>query len=203
MQAENVLALKGLQMFLKCLDQDDQCASRKYIHLTGILSIFCEQQIRSSAYADDIVARTVDIVAAKLSSGEDILNLYAYSFAVARHLLSDYRKRLIPEHIDDKLAQTLKCNRQLGEQDSVAKEIKEECHEKCLDSLPKEQRALITKYYERGLHCKLHREEMAIDLCINTEALNNRISRIRKKLTRCCHDCLTKLNEDIADSEAA
>lgn len=196
MGTDSLLALNGLQMLLERLDQDNLCAGRKYRDLIGMLLMFCEQQMHCPVYADDIVRRTIDIVAQKLSGGEDIINPRAYSVAVARHLLSDHRKRLIPEYIDDHLAHTLKCNRQLVQIDSIEKEVREECRQKCLESLPGEQRELIVKYYERGLHCKLYREEMARELNINVEALNNRISRIRKKLNQCCKNCSARLNTE-------
>lgn len=196
MGTKGLVALDGFDILLERLDQDDLRAGCKYRNLIRILLGFCEQQMRYPAYADDIVRRTIDIVVEKLAGGRNILNLNAYSFAVARHLLSDYRKRLLPEYIDDNLTHTLKCNRHLAQIDSIGKEIMEECREKCLQSLPDEQRNLIVKYYERGLHCKVYREEMARNLGISVEALNNRISRIRKKLNQCCHNCASRLNAE-------
>lgn len=183
----------GLQMLLERLDGDHLCAGRKYRDLTVTLSLFCERRMRRPADADDIVRRTIDIVAAKLAGGNDILNLRAYSFAVARHLLRDYRKRVLPEHIDEHLARTLKCTRHLAQVEYLEKEAKDECRQRCLNSLPTEQRDLILKYYHRGLHCKPYREQMARELEINIEALNNRISRIRKKLCQCCSGCTNRL----------
>jgi RNA polymerase sigma factor (sigma-70 family) len=196
MGTDRLLALDGFGILLERLDQDDLRAAWKYRNLVGILLVYCEQQMQHPAYADDIVRRAIDIVATKLAGGEDILNLQAYSFSVARHLLCDYRKRLMPEYIDDSLTRTLKCNRHLVQIDSIEKEVREECREKCLQNLPGEQRDLIVKYYERGLYCKSYREEMARDLGISVEALNNRISRIKKKLSQCCHGCASRLNAE-------
>lgn len=196
MATRELLAPDGFDLLLERLDRDHLQAGWKYRNLVGTLLGYCEQQMHYPAYADDIVRRTIDIVTEKLACGENILNLQAYSFAVARHLLSDHRKRLLPEYIDDSLTRTLKCNRQLVQIDSIEKEVREECRERCLQSLPIEQRDLIVKYYERGLHSKAYREEMAANLGISVEALNNRISRIRKKLNQCCHNCASRLNTE-------
>lgn len=181
MQHASIPPVKGLALLLEHLDPDQRSTASKYEHLVNTLTTFCEHRLKSPVHADDIVRRTVDILSLKLSEGEPIANLRAYAFAVARHLLSDYRKTKHPEYLDEAIV-NIECRNNPAGDDAMERELMDECRWKCLQSLPQSQRDLITRYYREGLHCKSARMQMAEELNITPEALANRISRIRKKL---------------------
>ncbi|HXA84432.1 MAG TPA: sigma-70 family RNA polymerase sigma factor [Candidatus Dormibacteraeota bacterium] len=196
MENETSIGCSGLKMLLERLDSDDKRAAEKYCHLLVCLTSFCEQRTHYSHYADDIVIKAIEIVTSKLRDGESIKNPYAYSFAVTRNLVSDLNKKPLPLYLDHASISAVKCNRQRTERDAIESEIGEECRQRCLDDLPLQQRNLILRYYQQGLHCKDHREDLAKELCVSAEALSNRVARIRKKLSRSCRSCIEKLKAE-------
>src|SRR5581483_9076614 len=130
----------------------------------------------------DYLARTaLDTVAVKLEQGEDIQNLQAYSFGVARNILNADRRKAMHESANELFAR-IPSDEGHGNQETIAKEVEESCRHKCLQALPDEQRELIVRYYQNGLHSKTYRDQLARELNTTTDALCNRISRIKKKL---------------------
>ncbi len=194
--ANLIIGNSGLQMLLECLDRDNRRAAEKYCNLIVSLTGFCERRARCGPYADEIVIRTLEIVTSKLRKGESISNPHAYSFAVAKNLVSDFNKRTLPLSIDQISISEFKCNRLHVERDAIESEIGRECRWRCLERLPDKQRDLILRYYQGGLHCKDRREELAKELGTSVEALSNRVARVRKKLKQSCQNCVEKLKTE-------
>jgi RNA polymerase sigma factor (sigma-70 family) len=176
--------VNGLSLLLARLDLGNCSPTDGYDHLINALTTFCEHKLRYPNHADEIVRKVIDIISLKLNDGIDILDLRAYGFAVAKHLLSDYRRKALPEYLDDTTAIIENYGMQMTPNYALQAEIDDECRLKCLQRLPSEQRDLLMRYYRGGLHCKDERENIAKDLDITPEALCNRIARIRKKLLR-------------------
>jgi len=181
--------IQGLKYLLERLDTDHLRAADRYYRLLGVLTLFLEHRMGRAVDSDDLARKTLDTVAEKLAQGEDIQNIQAYSFGVARNLLSAYRRRAVHESMDDRLAESLRDDRQML-QETITKEVEEECRHHCLRSLSPEKRNLIIRYYSKGLHAKDYKAQLAKELGITTEALSNRISRIKKKLSECRQDCI-------------
>jgi len=194
MKKGNEQTVHGLRILLERLDSENLRAAEKYYHLLGVLTLFLENRIGRAADSDDLARKTLDIVAEKLADGEDIKNIQAYSFAVAKNLLRAYQRKAVCVSAEE---QDFAAGGH-GDprfQETIFKEIEEECRQKCLQSLDPEKRDLIIRYYQRGLHSKTYREELAQELNIKAEALGNRISRIKKKLSECHLECIRSKQE--------
>ena len=178
-----------LRLLLERLDPDSLRAAEKYYRLIGTLTLFIEHRTGRSADSDDLARQTLDIVAVKLAQGEEIQNIQAYSFGVARNVLTAYRRKAVHESMHEYLASTIRDDRQAN-RETVTKEVEELCRQKCLQALPIDQRDLIVRYYRNGLHSKQYRDQLARELNITVEALCNRISRIKKKLGECHGQCV-------------
>jgi DNA-directed RNA polymerase specialized sigma24 family protein len=187
--------IDGLRLLLARLDRDGLLASEKYYRLISTLTLFIEHRIGISADSEYLARVTLDTVATKLAQGENIQNLQAYSFGVARNVLSAYRRKATHESAKEYLAVAASCEQ--GSQETITKEVEEACRQKCLRALPEEQRDLIVRYYQNGLQSKQYRDLLARELEITTEALCNRISRIKKKLGE-CHGLCVRARKDAA-----
>jgi RNA polymerase sigma factor (sigma-70 family) len=174
----------GLSLLLARLDLDKCSRNDSYDRLVTTLTIYCERKLRYPNHAEEIVRKVIDIISLKLNEGINILDLRVYGFAVAKHLLSDYRRKVLPEYLDDTAMIIENYRTQTTPDYALQAEIDDECRLKCLQRLPPEQRDLLMRYYRGGLHCKDERENIAKDLDITPAALCNRITRIRKKLVR-------------------
>jgi|SRR5579883_1316062 len=184
----------GLRLLLDRLDPDNLRAAGKYYRLIGTLTLFIEHRIGSSADSDYLARTALDTVAAKLAQGEDIQNIQAYSFGVARNVLSAYRRKALQESANSYLAGMIHGGEHTR-RETIAKELEEGCRQKCLQALPEDQRDLIVRYYQNGLHSKTYRDSLAHELNITIEALCNRISRIKKKLGDCHGQCVRARKE--------
>jgi DNA-directed RNA polymerase specialized sigma24 family protein len=180
---------QGLRTLLDRLDCDLHCAAGKYYRLVGILTIFIENRATIDIDSDELARKALDIVAAKLAQGEDIQNVQAYSFGIARNLVSAQRRKSVPDPLDYSLVFSIRDDRQANFE-AIAKEVEEDCRRKCLELLPAERRDLIVRYYQTSLRSKHYREELARELSIGVEALCNRISRIKSKLNECYRRCV-------------
>ncbi len=181
--------VQGLRTLLDRLDSDLHCAAGKYYRLVGILTIFIENRATSDIDSDELARKVLDIVAAKLAQGEDIQNVQAYSFGVARNLVNTQRRKSISDLLDHSFVSGIRADRQANFE-AIAKEVEEDCRRKCLELLPAERRDLIVRYYQTGLQSKQYREELARELSMGVGALSNRISRIKSKLNECYRRCV-------------
>ena len=181
--------VQGLRTLLDRLDSDLHCAAGKYYRLVGILTIFIENRATSDIDSDELARKVLDIVAAKLAEGEDIQNVQAYSFGVARNLVNTQRRKSISDLLDHSFVSGIRDDRQANFE-AIAKEVEENCRRKCLELLPTERRDLIVRYYQTGLQSKQYREELARELSMGVGALVNRLSRIKSKLNECYRRCV-------------
>jgi DNA-directed RNA polymerase specialized sigma24 family protein len=181
--------VQGLRTLLDRLDSDLHCAAGKYYRLIGILTIFIENRATIDIDSDELARKALDIVATKLVQGEDIQNVQAYSFGIARNLVSAQTKKSISDRSDHSFVCGIRDDRQANFE-AIAKEVEEDCRRKCLELLPTERRDLIVRYYQTALQSKQYREDLARELSIGVDALFNRISRIKNKLNECYRRCV-------------
>src|SRR5579872_2367417 len=83
----------GLEILLKRLDPDPHQAGEKYCQLLSALAFFIERVLGCSIDSEDIAREVLDIIATRLGSDKDIQNLQAYSFGVARNVLSAHQRK--------------------------------------------------------------------------------------------------------------
>jgi RNA polymerase sigma factor (sigma-70 family) len=138
--------------------------------------------------AEDYADETINRVARRIESGEVIDNLNGYFYGVARMVYLEALKNQerVVVSIDD----------EPGVRDKKAPEPTESeprvlCFDRCLDSLPPENRRLIVGYYQEERRAKIElRQELADNLHIPLNALRIRAHRIRVRLEQCITQCM-------------
>jgi DNA-directed RNA polymerase specialized sigma24 family protein len=138
--------------------------------------------------ADEHADETINRAARRIDEGQTIDNLKSYFYGVARMVYMEaLRDR---EHAPIALEEALHDLRK-----EIPKEIDLDprvvCFDRCLDSLPPQNRYLIVNYYEEEKRAKIElRQDLADKLQIPMNALRIRAHRIRVNLEKCITTCL-------------
>ncbi|HEX8137448.1 MAG TPA: hypothetical protein VF544_07645 [Pyrinomonadaceae bacterium] len=186
---ERNAAMEGLKNLFILLDSGTpKEPGESYERIRLKLIRYFEWQ-RCSA-AEELTDETIDRVARKINQGERIDNLVGYFYGVARLVHKEYERK--QERERRSFASLPTSSEQVEEQDETA-ELRLECSQKCLTSLPAADRALIVAYCKTDERSKMERRQaLARQLNIKIEALRLRAFRIRKRL----HDCVDKCLKD-------
>jgi DNA-directed RNA polymerase specialized sigma24 family protein len=144
---------------------------------------------RSIDLADVYADETINRVARRIDEGQDIDNLRGYFYGVAqlvfKEILKDKDRAAVP--IEDAPPQRLA--QKAPEQKDP--DLRLQCFDRCLESLPPESRQLILEYYEEEGRAKIvRRQQLADRLRIPLNALRIRAHRIRVGLEECIQSCL-------------
>jgi RNA polymerase sigma factor (sigma-70 family) len=194
---------EALDKLLICLDTDEQRAAEKYENVRRKLIAFFES--RGCTFSEDCTDISITRAARRILEGQEITttNILSYFLGIAWNVLQEYRKEAKNTHyssIDDLsvLAQLSVDPEKTRTQEAerLLKEQRAECLERCLQSLPQENRELIIRYYDGETSRKIKsRKKMAERLGITTNALGIRALRIRDKLEDCSKKCLEQMAE--------
>lgn len=174
-------AFEGL---LARLDRDRERAGEKYLRLLDEISAF----LRVNNCSDSLEAaeEALDRTAFKISKGEDVQNVRAYAFRVARFVLLERRRAPaaseLPEDYENRFA---------------APEIKPDerlnCLEECLEKLDFIDREIIVNYYEGEGRAKADlKRNLTERFDLSMTALKLRAMRARQKLEKCITDCVAR-----------
>ncbi|HWS88703.1 MAG TPA: hypothetical protein VN282_17145 [Pyrinomonadaceae bacterium] len=171
---------------LACLDADREEAGRKYVRLRAKIVKFFEW--RGAAFPDREADVTLNRVARRIWEGQEVPNLGAYCYGVARLVLAE----ALRAHQKEQQA--------LGQAAAVAQppadadpceEARRACLDRCLQALPEESRDLIISYYEDEKGERIERRKrLASRLGIPLNALRIRAHRIRAGLEACVRECV-------------
>lgn len=168
---------------MKLFDADRDRAGIKYELLRDKLVRFFEW--KSCETPESLADETLDRVARKASEGAEIYNLEGYVYSVARMILHEAKRKGNKEDIAH-IEYTSKVYSPPKSQSQTLA-----CLQKCLGSLPREERELIISYYEEEKKEKIEsRKKMATDLGISLTALRVRACRLRTQLESCLKKCL-------------
>jgi DNA-directed RNA polymerase specialized sigma24 family protein len=178
---------RAFRLLLARLDSDPQRASEKYITLQHKLIQFFVW--RDCPLPEDHADEALNITARRIDNGEEVQDVAAYAYGVARRLCKQYKRAQEVERRALTLVPT-------SVQPEVGEDYKEQLHrclDTCLDSLPEEHRKLILSYYQADKGVKIsHRRSLASRLG-NANALRIKTCRIRAKLEKKMRDCLNRL----------
>jgi DNA-directed RNA polymerase specialized sigma24 family protein len=199
LKRDRALTPQAFDKLLAWLDADRERAGQRYEEIRNRLIKFFEWQ--GCAYLEEQADETIDRVARKIDEGVEVLatNPYIYFAGVARNVLREYWRHpergaedleIVPRADDD------------GDKDAQLEKLKLEqrleCLEHCLQSLPSDQRELITEYYREEAQAKIRtRKKLAERLGIPLNALRIRSCRIRVNLEKCITECLNPVSEDL------
>ena len=181
-----VLTQEAFDLLLATLDADREEAGRKYERVRLKLVKYFEW--RGAASPDREADETINRVARRVEEGEDIYNLNAYFYGVARMVFAESLKAREREREALEHAPAVAPPAENDESDEAERRA---CLDRCLRHLSDESRALIIEYYQEEKGRKIeHRKRLASRLGIPLNALRIRAHRIRLGLEACVRECL-------------
>lgn len=191
MKKEWVLTQDAFNTLLDWLDADRDRAGCKYEAIRRrLVKIFTGRGCHEAEeLADETINRVIARVGDVAREYKGDPALYFYGVAQKVHL----------EYLRKAQSQPLRLAEGPGETSrnmpifKPANDIEPEydCLERCLKSLPPNDRDLVLQYYEQERQAKIeHRKLLARELGIAVNALRIRAHRIRHVLQECMEDCL-------------
>jgi DNA-directed RNA polymerase specialized sigma24 family protein len=173
---------------LASLDADCEQAGQKYERIR--LKLIHYFAWRGTTFPEAEADETINRVAQKIEAGEEIKNLNAYFYGVARLVFAESLRIREREQEAIKQAPLAEVSFKDYDSDSARRRV---CLANCLRHLPEESRDLIIEYYqdEQGKKIK-RRKDLASRLDIPVNALRIRAHRIRTGLEMCVKECLGK-----------
>lgn len=173
------LSQEAFFRLLARLNADPALAGEEYEKLRARLMYFFERKgCRIPAELSD---ETINRVARRIEEGLEIKDVFKFSYGVARLVLL--------EHWNDPKREWDQLNEKWPppKSDREFEDRRLECMEKCLQSLPPEDRDLIVK---NCILDKKGKEELANSLELTINALRIRVFRIRARLHECRERCV-------------
>ena len=192
---DKTLTQNAFNQLLLAFDTNRDTAGQKYEIIRRKLSEFFEA--RGSETPPDHADETINRVARRLAEGEQIQDVNAYFYGVARLVwlesLRSGEKQLTPLEL---APMPIAANAAELEVERQQRENRLTCLENCLAQLSATNRTVIVEYYqeEKGLKIE-YRRRQAEKLNTTINGLRLRASRIRSELTHCIHSCLKQPSE--------
>lgn len=184
---EWTLTKTALDCFLSKLDRDRDRAGQKYEDVR--LKLLKYFQWRGASAPDIDADETINRVARKIEEGENVYNLNAYIYGVARLVNAESAKKQVRNQpIEDEIERIEVSEK---EEDNLDVAQRRACFDRCLQCLPDRSREIVVEYYhfEKGKKIE-HRKQLAVRLGITLNALRISAHRVRLGLEACVRDCL-------------
>ena len=182
---EWVLTKEAFDGFLARLDIDREKAGEKYESVR--LKLLKYFRWRGSDSCEIDADETINRVARRIQEGENVYNLNAYLYGVAKLVYSEtLRLRNRHEVLDE--ASRIEASNIEVDSDAVERQA---CLNRCLGYLTDDDRDTITEYYqfEKGKKIE-HRKQLARRFGITLNALRIKAHRQRVNLEACVRECL-------------
>lgn len=183
MDNKETLTQEAFASLLGWLGSDELAAARKYESIrSGLIRVFAG---RGCPEADRLADRTIDRVTRKLPelNGTYTGDPALYFYGVAKNIFFEWQRE--PRELGG-----------LGEPGIVPagtdarRQAERDCLRECLDLLSESDQDLITDYYHHDKRKKIERRrELAERLGISAHALQMRVHRLRKDLSKCIRRC--------------
>ncbi|MGH9766210.1 MAG: RNA polymerase sigma factor [Blastocatellia bacterium] len=175
---------EAFDRLLASLDADRERAGAAYNKIRGKLISYFE--CRDCPFPEDHADETINRVARKLESGEEIRDPATYVYGVARLLLLEILKERGKQQSAIEHLSRFKPDPTDDDDD-----LRVECFNNCLARLDPEDRHLITQYYDGERRAKIeNRNRLAECLAISQTALRIRAYRLRATLEKCVNKCV-------------
>jgi len=193
-----VITQGAFDRLLQQLDPDREEAAQKYERIRQKLTNFFRW--RGCAEPDDYVDLTMDRVARRFEEGAEVhaRDPYLYFHGVALNVLREHWKK-VERHgvtaLEELPASQSPAENpfERGEQESEREvhELRLDCLNGCVGSLPKQNLEIVTQYHQEQGGTKIaQRNELAKRLNIPLNALRIRVYRIREGLEECIATCV-------------
>lgn len=194
------LTQAAFDRLLVTLHPDREQAGRIYERVREKLTSFFRW--RGCAAPDDYVDETIDRVARKVSEGAEIhaRDPYLYFHGVALNVLREHWKK-VERHgvkpLDDLPLSESPVTDPLAEKERQdtheQRELRLECLDHCVGSLPRQQLEIVTEYHRESGGTKIaQRNDLAKRLGVPLNALRIRVFRIRGELEECVGQCVRR-----------
>lgn len=187
------LTAASLDLLLANLSSEPEAASAKYEGLRlKLVKMFLWRSCPES-HADDLADRTLDRVAEKLASGEQIDNIQAYALSAARFVWLEHSRRSKEDAVGDEMPE------RAAEPDTEwadGPDVRLACLRNCLAETIEnvDDRKLILEYYsaDGGDKNKDVRKRLASHFGISLNTLKVKACRLRTKLESCINECVRR-----------
>lgn len=178
------------ESFLNTLDQDQQQAAEKYIALRERLENFFTW--RNCENVEELTDIVFDRVVKKITGGENIKNVEAFSVSIAKFVLLENRREILrTTELNENLPQIISENNHnnfLDENETKREKLR--CLDECMAKLSAEKRKLLIRYFEAEEETMIPaRKRLAEKMKISLNSLRIRVSRLKSKLEKCTKDC--------------
>ncbi len=198
-----VMTASAFNRMLEQLDPDRECAGERYEFIRQKLTKFF--QWRGCPAPEDYTDRTIDRVARRLEEGAEVEGRDPYLFfhGTAINVLREHWKEAERHGVDalDDLAPSKTPSEdplelRTQQEERLDHEVKLECLNECVHSLPSEQIELIQQYHQNDGGAKIEqRKKLAAQLNLPLNALRIRTYRIRQELETCIVNCTRRLQK--------
>ena len=180
------LTPEGFNKFLLNLAPDRSLAGERYEVIRQKLVRFFEW--RDCPHPDEHADETINRVIRKIDLGGTLEDPSTYVYGVARLLLLEIYKE--KERERNALREVAVASElPLDETD----DLRATCLQRCLETLPAENRELIVQYYQGEGQSKItNRKQLAERWSLPLNALRIRALRLREKLEGCVKGCLKR-----------
>lgn len=178
--------------FLKLLDTDRNEAGIKYENLRRRLIKFFEW--RNCEIPEELSDTVFDRILRKISEGEEIQNVTAYSATIAQFVFKEYlrsneRQNQLIEDAPE--IQNIKANEQNLEDERSSRRLA--CFDKCLKEFSEENRKFIIAYYDTDEPTMINsRKRLAEEMNSSLNTLRIKACRLKAKLEDCTVNCCKK-----------
>jgi DNA-directed RNA polymerase specialized sigma24 family protein len=198
-----VMTESAFNHMLDQLDPDRERAGERYEFIRQKLTKFF--QWRGCAAPEDYTDRTIDRVARRIEEGAEVhaRDPYLFFHGTAINVLREHWKeaeRVGVDALDDlppsqnPAVDPLEVRTR--QEDRIEHELKLECLNECVHSLPSEQVEMIQQYHQSDGGAKIaQRKAMAAQLKIPLNALRIRMYRMRQELETCILNCTKRLQK--------
>jgi DNA-directed RNA polymerase specialized sigma24 family protein len=189
------LTEEDFNFFLNWLSPEPQEAGRKFEALRRRLITFFD--VRCCSDAEGLADQTIDRVMRKLPSlSADLLSSFAsettslknpqaaYCYRFAHYVHLEYLKKLASEggELDENHYAAVSAD------ETKRKELRADCLDRCLKTLPPQKRRLLMLYFEKEKQAKVeHHQWLAGHFGYSINALRLQIHRLTHKM----HDCIS------------
>lgn len=175
----------AFECLLRALDTDRNLAGERYETIRAKnITIFAA---RESRWPDRLVDEALDRTALKIQGGERIEDIAAYVYTVAGYVLRE-EWRTAEARTD-----SIESVGEIAHDQSYdpAAELRQECLDRCHDTLTPEDRELMDEYYQGQKSQRIEgRKKLSKRLGVSLAALRQRAFRVRKQLLSCVEECL-------------
>jgi len=203
------LTRESFRDLLSWLDPNQDRAGEKYEAIRRRLITFflCHGSQAPDEHADE----TIDRVARKIAAGEQVQapDPYSYVHGVARLVMKEVwrntkrQESAVEEVSEDRHPVVDPSADGDAQQRRRLEELRFECMQHCLGSLPRESRQLLVAYHQGARRQRIdNRNSLARQLGISINTLRIRVHRLRQELETSAEKCLENRMETLKWNES-